>query len=81
MQMLAYVCNLMETPRSLSVKRNNWMVHNDYVDNDLKVRDHCQISGKNRPSIHRDYNINFKLNHKSLVVFNNVKIYKSHVIM
>lgn len=81
MQMLAYVCNLMETPRSLSVKRNNWMLNNDYVDNDLKVRDHCQISGKNRPSIHRDYNINFKLNHKNLVVFNNVKIYKSHVIM
>ena len=57
------------------------MLHNDYVDNDLKVRDHCQISGKNRPSIHRDYNINLKLNHKNLVVFNNVKIYKSHVIM
>ena len=31
---------------------------NDYVDNDVKVRDHCHITGKYRSSAHRDCNIN-----------------------
>ena len=42
---------------------------NDYDDNDVKVRDHCHITGKYRDSAHRDYNINLKLNHKIPVYF------------
>ena len=42
---------------------------NDYTDSDVKVRDHCHITGKYRGSAHRDCNINVKLNHKISVIF------------
>ena len=55
---------------------------NDYIDNDVKVRDYCQITGKYRGSPHRDCNIiNVKLNHKILVVFHNLKNHDSHLII
>ena len=54
---------------------------NDYIDNDVKVRDHCHITEKYRGSAHRDCNINFKLNHKIPVVFHNLKKYDSDLIM
>ena len=44
-----------------------------YVDNDVKVRDHCQITGKYRGSVHRDCTIDLKSNHKISVVFHNLK--------
>ena len=53
----------------------------DYIDNDVKVRDHCHITGKYRGSAHRDCNINVKLNHKILVVFRNLKTSHSHLII
>ena len=55
-----------------------WICDNDYVDNDIKVRDHCHITGKNRGSAHRVCYVNLKLNHKILVVFHNLKNYDSH---
>ena len=54
---------------------------NDYVDNDAKVRDHCIITRKYRSSVHKDCNINLTLNHKTPVVFHNLKNYDSHLIM
>ena len=33
-----------------------WTCENNYVDNDLKVRDHCHITGKYRDSAYRDCN-------------------------
>ena len=33
---------------------------NDYIDGDVKVKDHCLITGKYRGSAHRDCNINVK---------------------
>ena len=45
-----------------------WTCENDYVDNDIKVRDRCRITWKHRGSAHRDCNINPKLNSKILVV-------------
>ena len=53
---------------------------NDYNDTDVKVRDHCHITGKYRGSEHRDCNINVKLNHKIPVLFRNLKN-DSHLIM
>ena len=41
----------------------------DYVNNDVKVVDHCHTTEKYWGSAHRAYNINVKLNHKSPVVF------------
>ena len=58
-----------------------WICDNDYVDGDVKVRNHCHITGEYRGSAHRDCNINVKLNHKTPVVFHNLKIYDLHLIM
>ena len=58
-----------------------WICNNDYVDNDVKVRDHSDITRKYRGSAHRDCNISIKLNHNIPVVFNNLKNYDSHLIM
>ena len=58
-----------------------WICENGYIDGDVNVRDHCHITQKYRSSAHRDYNINFKLNHKIPVVFHNLKNYDSHLIM
>ena len=58
-----------------------WICDNDYIDTDVKVRDHYLITGKYRGSTHRDCNINVKLNHKIPVVFHNLKDYDSHLIM
>ena len=55
--------------------------NNDYIDSDVKVRDHYHITGKYRGSLHRDCNINIKLNRKIPVVFHNLKNYDSHLIM
>ena len=30
-----------------------WIYDNDYIDNNVKVRDHCHITGKSRCSAHR----------------------------
>ena len=58
-----------------------WICDNDYIDNDIKVRDHCHITGKYRHSADRDCNINLKLNHKIPVVFHNLKNYDSYLLM
>ena len=50
-----------------------WICDNDYVDHDVKVRDHYHITGKYRDSGHRDCNINLKLNHKIPIEFQNLK--------
>ena len=60
---------------------NCWICGSDYVDGDVKVRDHCHIAGKYRGSRHRDCNINVNINHKIAVVFQNLKNYDSHLIM
>ena len=57
-----------------------WICH-VYVDGDVKVRDHCDITKKYRVSAHRDCNIKIKLIKKSLVVFHNLKNYDSYLII
>ena len=37
---------------------NCWISDNGYTDIDVKVRDHCQITGKYRYSVYRYCNIN-----------------------
>ena len=58
-----------------------WICVNNYIDCDVKVKDHCHITGKYKGSPHRDCNINVKSNHKLPVVFHNLKSYDSHLIM
>ena len=58
-----------------------WICDNDYVDNSVKVRDHCHFTGKYRGSTHKDCYTNHKLIHKIPFVFHNLKNYDSHLIM
>ena len=58
-----------------------WTCDNYYIDNDVKVRDNCHITGKYRVSAHRNCNINVELNHKIPVVFHNLKNYDSHLFI
>ena len=52
-----------------------------YTDKDMKVRDHCHITGKFRGSAHQDSNLNCKLTDKIPVIFHNLRGYDSHFIM
>ena len=51
-----------------------WICDKDYIDANVKVRGHCNITGKYRGSAHTDCNINLKLNHKIPIKFHNLKI-------
>ena len=50
-----------------------WICDKDYIEDDVKVRDHCHITRKYRGLAHRDCNINVKLNDKTPVIFYNLK--------
>ena len=52
-----------------------------YITSDVRVRDHCHVTGEYRGSAHRDCNLNFRLTDKIPVVFHNLKGYDSHFIM
>ena len=52
-----------------------------YITDDVKVRDHCHVTGKYRGSAHKDCNLNFQFTNKIPVVFHNLKGYDSHFIM
>ena len=58
-----------------------WICDNTCFDSDVKVRDHCHITGKYRGSIYRHCNIKVKLNHKISFIFHNLKNYDSHFII
>ena len=52
-----------------------------FAADDVKVRGNCHITGKYRESLHKDFNINVKLNNKNSVVFHNLTNYDFHLIM
>ena len=59
----------------------SWVCDNDYIDNYVKVRNHCHITGKYTASAHKDCNINVKLNYKIPVVIHKLRNYDSHLII
>ena len=52
-----------------------------YNETDVRVRDHCRITGKYRGSAHKDCNLNFQISDKIPVIFHNLRGYDSHFIM
>ena len=43
-----------------------WICDIVYVDGDVKVGDHCYVTGKYEGSAYRDFNIKVKVNHKEI---------------
>ena len=80
-----YCSDVMEKPFNkelVMTKKNNedfknstkcWICDYDYVDGNIKVTDHCHVTGKYRDSAHRDCNVKVKLNKKIPLVFRNLK--------
>ena len=55
-----------------------------YTEKDIRVRDHCHITGKYRGSAHQDCNLKLRINPKERkipVIFHNLRGYDSHFIM
>ena len=55
-----------------------------YTDKDIRVRDHCHITGKYRGSAHQECNLQLRLNPEKIkipVIFHNLRGYDSHFIM
>ena len=52
-----------------------------YNEKDVRVRDHCHITGKYRGSAHQDCNLKFQLTDKIPVIFHNLRGYDSHFII
>ena len=55
-----------------------------YKDKDIRVRDHCHITGKYRGSAHRECNLRLRINPEEIkipVIFHNLRGYDSHFIM
>ena len=75
-----YCTNIMKKKRKKETNFENsinyWIGDNDYADSDVKVTDHCHNTAEIIISV-----INVKLNHKTAVVFYNLKNYDSHLIM
>ena len=55
-----------------------------YTEKDIRVRDHCHITGKYRGSAHQDCNLKLRINPEEIkipVIFHNLRGYDSHFIM
>ena len=58
-----------------------YICNKKYSAKDIRVRDHCHITGKYRRSAYQDCSINYRLTDKITVIFHNLKEYDSHFIM
>ena len=55
-----------------------------YTDKDVRVRDHCHITGKFRGSAHQEWNLILRIKPEDIkipVIFHNLRGYDSHFIM
>ena len=55
-----------------------------YTDKDVRVRDHCHITGKFRGSAHQEWNLKLRIKPEDIkipVIFYNLRGYDSHFIM
>ena len=72
---------VMTEEEDLFQKSNNCWISKKYIGNDEdKVIDHCDVTGKFRGAAHKSCNLNFQLTKKVPVIFHNLKNYDSHLI-
>ena len=70
-----------EKEEHLFQQSNNCRICKKLIDNDEeKVRDHCNVTGKFRGAAHWDCNINFQSIKKVPVIFHNLRGCGSHLI-
>ena len=70
-----------EVEEHLFQQRNSFWICRKLIDNDEeKVRDHCQVTGKFGGAAHWNCNINHQLTKKVPVIFHNLRGYDSHLI-
>lgn len=53
----------------------------EYLEAEVKVRDHCRVIGKCRGFTHHALNVNFQLADKIPVILDNLPGYDSHFIV
>ena len=58
-----------------------WIYDKLFDVGDDKVRDNCHITGKYRGASHWSCNINLKLTKKIPIIFHNLRVYDSHLII
>ena len=61
-----------------------YICNKKYTNEDIRVRDHCHITGKYRGSAHQECNLKLRVNPEELkmpVIFHNLRGYDSHFIM
>ena len=61
-----------------------YICNKKYTNEDIRVRDHCHITGKFRGSAHQECNLELRVNPEQLkipVIFHNLRGYDSHFIM
>ena len=61
-----------------------YICNKKYTNEDVRVRDHCHITGKYRGSAHQECNLQLRLNPDEVkipVIFHNLRGYDSHFIM
>ena len=61
-----------------------YICQKQYTDKDIRVRDHCHITGEYRGSAHQDCNLKLRLSPTNIqipVFFHNLRGYDSHFIM
>ena len=57
-----------------------WICEKLIDDDDEKVRDHCQVTGKFRGAAHWSCNINLQLAKAFPVIFHKLRCYNSHLM-
>ena len=60
-----------ENERHFRKANKDYKCNKLYTEKDLRVRDHCHITGEYRDSIHIICNANFRLAKKMPVIFHN----------
>ena len=67
--------------RNFKTADKYYIYNKKYSAKDVRVRDHCHVTGKYRGSAHQDCDINYTLIDKIPVIFNSLKGYDSHFII
>ena len=80
-----YLKNLIKKEFNKFQKANECHICNKkYTNKDIRVRDHCHITGKYRGSAHQECNLKLRVNPEEVkipVIFHNLRGYDSHFIM